>query len=163
MNKNKEVLRKAQMVIESFEENAFRVYKRSIQDVVIDASITDKEGGKMPIDTGFLRISGAASINTIPHGPDKGRARQPGEIGVLPEYSKPDIAGMLENVLIKLKPSDIFYFGWSARYAYFRELKNGFLESACQKWEDFVEKNFKEVNKGNFRGWSQHMNSKYGG
>lgn len=147
MNKNKQVLRKAQMAIESFEENAFRVYKRSIQDVVIDASKTVNEGGKMRVDTGFLRSSGTASVNSIPHGPDKGRARQPGETGVLSEYSKPDIGGMLQNILINLKPTDTFYFGWSARYAYFRELYDGFLESACQRWKDFVEKNFKEVNK----------------
>lgn len=161
--KNKKAFKELKMVLKNVREVAFKVYKQSIQDLIEEASLPQRKGGKMHVDTGFLRSSGVAAINKVPEGQAEGRRRQAGEKGVLLEYSKYDAGTTVQNALINLKPNDTFYFGWTARYALIREIYDGFLESACDKWQFFLDKNFKKVAKGNFRAWSQYMNAKYGG
>ena len=161
--KNKKAFKELKMVLKNVREVAFRVYKQSIQDLLEEACLPEKKGGRMRVDTGFLRSSGVGAINKLPEGALEGRRRRPNEIGVLSEYSKYDPGTTVQDALIKLKPSDIFYFGWTARYALIREIYDGFLESACDKWEFFINQNFKEATRGNFKAWSQYMNAKYGG
>jgi len=119
------------------------VTRIAVSSVIEDAQTVKAKGGKMRVDTGFLRASGLASLNTLPSGPSKGRKRTPTEIGVLPEYS---IFGeSLNLVLAKMKLGDTFYWGWTANYARYREIYDGFLDTALQKWQQFVDDAVKKV------------------
>lgn len=113
------------------------VLKNSIQEIARDASKPVVDGGKMPVDTGFLRKSGIGTLNEIPVGEIKGRRRLEGENGVLPEYKFND-GNFLHDVLSRMKIGDVFYFGWTAEYAEKQELYHGFLDSAVDKWVEIV-------------------------
>lgn len=129
------------------EEKILAVTKNSIQEVVEEASTPVKLGGKMRVDTGFLRSSGTASLNQLPTGESEGRKRIAGELGVLPEYSNYNTGSVLQAVLADFKLGDTFYFGWCANYAIYRETYDGFLVSACQNWSSIVDKNMRRLKK----------------
>lgn len=133
-------------IVADTKEKMFAVVKNSIQEVVQDAQTPVAKGGLMRVDTGFLRSSGIAALNEIPSGPSEGRKREPGEIGVLPEY-KYDEKGFLTSILLKMKMGDTFYFGWTAKYAEIRELFDGFMETALMRWEDIVKEQVRRLKK----------------
>ena len=120
------------------------VTKNALQDLIEDATRPVKAGGRMPVDTGFLRLSGTGAINEIPKGETKGRQRLPGEVG---EIYKSNPSGSVASVLAKLKLGDTFYYGWTARYAIYQEFKNGFLVSACAKWQNFIDNSIRKLKK----------------
>jgi hypothetical protein len=96
---------------------------------VNDAQIPVAKGGKMRVDTGFLRASGQGSLNGMPTGPSRGDPN-----GTYPYDPQPMIA-----VLGSMQLGAVFHFGWTANYAKYREAYDGFLESALQKWPQTVE------------------------
>lgn len=109
---------------------ALAVVQQSTLEVANIANTPVSEGGRMRIDTGFLRNSQSAAIGSAPSGPsDPARDPQgsPAE----------DIALVLANA----KVGDVIFIGWSANYARPREYIDGFLESAVQKWPSIVRKN----------------------
>lgn len=97
------------------------VFKTAVQDMIEDAQLPVDKGGRMRVDTGFLRNSGVAGINKIPEGSS-------------------DPANMAKVALIinKAKIGDTIYFGWTANYARYRESKDAFMRMAAQKWGRFV-------------------------
>jgi len=118
----------------------------ALSDLIQEMQTPIAKGGKMPVDTGFLRSSGAAAINELPSGPTKGRKRSPEDAvtGELPEYK---ISGdFVGPVLSRLKVGDDFCFGWTAVYARRQEIYNGFMVSAVKKWGTFVRGAVKKVN-----------------
>lgn len=121
------------------------VVKNSIKEVVQDAQTPLSKGGKIHVDTGFLRSSGQAQLNQIPSGQTEGRQRAEGELGVLPEYAVPDNADYILPTLAKMKIGDTFYFGWTARYASTREIYDGFMESAVMKWKEIVDNQIRRL------------------
>lgn len=121
------------------------VIKNSIKEVVQDAQTPLSKGGKIHVDTGFLRSSGQAQLNQIPSGQTEGRKRAEGELGVLPEYAVPDNADYILSTLAKMKIGDTFYFGWTARYALAREIYDGFMESAVMKWKEIVDNQIRRL------------------
>ena len=116
-------------VVADTEEKMLAVVKNSIQEVVEDAQTPLSKGGKIHVDTGFLRSSGQAQLNQIPVGQTEGRKRADGEVGV------------------KMKIGDVFYFGWTARYAQIREIYDGFMESAVMKWKQIVDGQIRRLKK----------------
>lgn len=104
------------------------VVRKSISDVIEDAQTPVAKGGKMRVDTGFLRSSGLASLNAPPRG--LGRGDRKGT------YTWNGEA--INSVLARIKIGDVVYFGWTANYAKYREVFDGFLESAVQKWQNHV-------------------------
>ena len=132
-------------IIANTKEKMFAVFKDSFQDLVEEASRPEKKGGKMRVDTGFLRSTGCGALNAIPQGESEGRKRLPGEIGVLSEYANYDFKSSLQSLLIEMKPEDKIYWGWSANYAKYRELYDGFIASACQNWKKYIEKNTRRL------------------
>lgn len=106
------------------------VLKKSISDLIEDAQTPTAKGGRMRVDTGFLRSSGVASLNAAPRGPGRG------------DKNKTYVweGESLNAVLANLKLGDAFYFGWSAKYARHREAYDAFLETATQKWQEYVDK-----------------------
>ncbi len=136
-------------VINSFTERTkdelLNVTKNAIQDLVNEAQTTVKDGGKMRVDTGFLRHSGAAALNVRPSGESVGRKRVDGEVGVLPEYVADKVGDDLAKTLGEMKIGDTFYYGWTAWYARYRELYDGFLISAIMNWDNNVRKHAKRA------------------
>lgn len=138
--------------VKNFTKNAEKiilaVLKNSIQEVIIEAQRPLRDGGKMHVDTGFLRHSGTASLNELPKGLIEGRERNEGEVGVLPEYNISDESSpgsFIHDVLARMTANDTFYFGWTAHYAQYRELYDGFLASASKKWSKIVENQIRRI------------------
>jgi len=125
-------------------ERLLKVARQSISDVIEEAqtpgpSVANpsvSEGGKMPIDTGFLRASGRSNIGSMPYGPNRGVKNE--------KYPSPDeykTEGTTSVNLAKLAVGDVYYFGWGAEYAPVIELRYGFLDSALQNWQAIVSRN----------------------
>ena len=117
------------------EAKMLAVMKNSVDLLIEEAQKPVVQGGKMRVDTGFLRSSGLAQIGSMPSGPSKGDPKGKYVWSV-------DQAGV---ILSKLKIGDIFYFGWTARYAKYREAYDGFVESAAQKWQSFVDESVRKI------------------
>lgn len=124
------------------EERLLAVTRAAVQDIVEEAQTPVGKGGKMRVDTGFLRASGMSGINSMPIGPDKRLVDKPGA------YPSPDRYSADSKVSINLaniKYGDTFYFGWTAEYALAREAYDGFLDSALQNWQAHVTKRANEL------------------
>lgn len=80
------------------------------------------EGGRMPVDTGFLRSSFSVSFNSMPTGPSRGA---PDGSYAAAEYTM-QLAGFTPGVTI--------YGGWTASYAGKMEHRYGFARGAAQNW-----------------------------
>lgn len=106
------------------------VAQLSLQDTVNIAQEATAKGGKMRVATGFLRASGQGSLNGMPTGPGRGDRTEPN--------SYPENSGAVVAVIGKLKLGQTFFFGWTANYAEYREIYDGFLESALQQWTRIV-------------------------
>lgn len=142
-DKNKDTVYKVEAFFANEQDKMLAVLKQSIKDMIEDANSTVAEGGRMRVDTGFLRASGVGAINEIPKGESEGRERGEGETGVIYPYKSES----LNVILPKLKVGDTFYYGWTAHYAKAREYFDGFLEGAIQKWNQIVENNIRRVKK----------------
>lgn len=119
------------------EAKMLEVVKRSVDALIEEAQTPTVKGGKMRVDTGFLRSSGQAQLGSMPSGPSQ---RNP-ESKYMWETNQTQI------VLGKLKKGDIFYFGWTAKYARYREMYDGFLDSAIQKWQSYVDQSVRKLRK----------------
>lgn len=112
------------------EKRMLALMRLSIQDVVDNANTPVAKGGRMRVDTGFLRASGAGSVEGMPTGPERGDKKEKNA------YSYND--GAVIAVLGKMKLGQTFYYGWTAAYARYRELYDGFLEGAIIHWDKIV-------------------------
>lgn len=114
-------------LLDRYERQMTYVAKDATQSVVMEAQRERNQGGRLPVRTGFLRSSIAAAIGTLPAGPIKGD----------PNRRYP--AGSIGAQLVRWRPEDApFYVGWSAIYARKMEYRYGFLRSATQRWDTFV-------------------------
>lgn len=124
-----------------YEAKLKRVFGASVQELAEIANEPVAKGGRMRVDTGFLRSSLKGQLNAMPSGasePTKGQI-----------YSKTDsLDGAQESSLLaellKWRAGDKFYLGWSANYARFREYKDGFVRYAAQRWKIIVDENAKK-------------------
>lgn len=119
------------------EQKMLIVVRESISAVVEEAQKPVAVGGKMRVKTGFLRATGLAQIGSVPSGPSKSASTinynwEGNQLGI---------------TLAKLKIGDTFYFGWTANYAKYREAYDGFLESAVQKWQSYVDESIRRFKK----------------
>jgi hypothetical protein len=116
-------------IVSTSEKRLNALMRESLSRVIDDMQTPTAKGGRMHVDTGFLRASGQASLNGMPTGP--GRGDREGAYVYSPENTI--------NVSIgQLKLGSTFFFGWTANYAQYRELYDGFLETALQKWPAIV-------------------------
>ncbi|CAD7023157.1 hypothetical protein REJC140_00112 [Pseudorhizobium endolithicum] len=119
------------------------VFKESVQEVVEEMQKPVAQGGRMRIDTGFLRASLMASTAAMPR---INPGAQPSEGG---SYSAD--FGQIEAVIAGADVKDTLYFGYTAAYAGFREFgSNGqppdaFVRSAAQQWQGIVERQAAEL------------------
>jgi len=108
------------------QEKIEAVVKQSAQEVFSIAQTPKAQGGRMPVDTGFLRNSLIASLNgsTVGGGAD---------------------AYVLAVAGAEL--GDTIFAGWTASYARFMEYgtsktpANFFMLSAAQQWQAIVARN----------------------
>lgn len=106
----------------------------SIQDVTEMTQTPVAKGGRMRVKTGFLRASARASKQGFPSGPSE---RPAGAADNSFVYEGAAVVAVLSD----MKLGDTFYFGWTANYAAAREMRDGFLETATQNWQQFVNTN----------------------
>lgn len=93
------------------------------------------KGGKMRVDTGFLRASGQISFNGMPTGPIRGEADK--------KYKYE--ATLTTTEIAKWAIGKTLFFGWTAEYAKYREAYDGFLESAIMRWQEIVNRNTEKL------------------
>lgn len=105
--------------------------RASIQDVVINMQTPVGKGGRMRVDTGFLRASGQSSLNGMPSGPTRPpEGTLPGSLDWQPNQVNVTLGNMQLGA--------VFHFGWTANYARYRELYDGFMEGSLQNWGRIV-------------------------
>lgn len=125
------------------EENLIEVTRYAVGDLINEAQTPRGEkGGKMPVDTGFLRASGLSNLNSLPAGPSQKVLTTP------LAYPSPDdytVTGKVTVDLARLTINDKFYFGWTAEYANAMEVRYGFVGSAVQNWQSHVTKRAEEL------------------
>ena len=112
------------------EERLLSVVQTALLDTINESQTITKEGGRMRFKTGFLRRSGAAALNIIPSGESRGDKTK--------TYTWD--GDSVVKVIKQMKIGDVFYFGWTAHYARYREAFDGFLEGAVQNWQMNVNK-----------------------
>lgn len=108
--------------------------KTAVDAIVEDAQTPVAKGGRMRVDTGFLRNSIAAAVGSMPSGPSDPRAdaQGRGEVGLVVE---------------QWSVRDPLYVGWTANYAVYREAYDGFMEGALQNWAKHVSSAVQEAAK----------------
>ena len=106
------------------ERLSMAVLQQATQAVINEANTPVAKGGRMRVDTGFLRNSLKANIGSMPSG-----ASSPGN------WSDAEVV----LTLTRMQPGQVFYAGWIANYARPREHYDGFLRMAAQKWQDQVD------------------------
>lgn len=109
--------------------------RETIKRTVDIAQTPTAKGGKMRVDTGFLRASGQLSLSGLPTGPVRGDPDQ--------KYQLND--NTVTITLANYKLGDTLYFGWTANYAIYREAYDGFLESAIQMFPQTAAKVTAEI------------------
>ena len=139
-DRNYDFTTKIDEIVVNTQARLLAVVRTAISNVVDDAQTPVAKGGKMRVDTGFLRSTGLADVGKVPIGPsvspDHATTQYPRR-GKAQSYT---YDGQFLNIaLSKMKIGDTFYFGWTANYAKYREAYDGFLESALQKWQTHVD------------------------
>jgi len=109
------------------------IRNESVKRVIQKAQLSDDKGGRMRVDTGFLRSSGQLSLNGMPTGPIR-----PSEDAVKndPRYDF-DVSPVV-LILAGASLDNTLFFGWTANYAKYREWHDGFLRLAVQQWPTIV-------------------------
>lgn len=110
------------------------VMQQSLHNATEEMQKPVAKGGKMRVDTGFLRASGRASLNGMPSGP----SRKPDD-ATKGQFDDDKIVTSAVAVIGQMKFGMPLWFGWTANYAKYRELHDGFLESTLQKWQNIVD------------------------
>ncbi|WP_354345048.1 HK97 gp10 family phage protein [Phyllobacterium ifriqiyense] len=119
------------------------VFKESVQEVVSEMQTPIGAGGRMRVDTGFLRASLMASTAAMP---SINPSKEPTAGGSY-SYDQGDI----EAVILGADVADTLYFGYTASYAAHREygvegqVPDAFVRSAAQRWNTIVEAKAKEL------------------
>ncbi|MCX8282479.1 HK97 gp10 family phage protein [Phyllobacterium sp. 0TCS1.6C] len=119
------------------------VFKESVQEVVEEMQRPVAQGGRLRVDTGFLRASLMASTAAMP----SINSRKSPVDGASYSYD----GGQIEAVILGADINDTLFFGYTAAYAGHREYgSNGqapdaFVRSAAQRWDTIVENKAREL------------------
>jgi hypothetical protein len=116
------------------------VRNRSISLLTNAAQLPVAKGGRMRVDTGFLRASGQMSLNGMPSGPVRGD-----DAAKKFEYDNGQQITPVNLILVQASLGTDIFFGWTANYARYRESKDAFLRMAVQRWPEFVAQAVREA------------------
>lgn len=122
------------------------VFKEATQEVVEEMQKPTEQGGRMRVDTGFLRASLLASTAAMPSiVPGKNPAPGSGSNSYTTSF------GQVEAVIAGADIGDTLYFGYTAAYAGHREYgsngqaADGFVRLAAQNWPIIVDRKAAEL------------------
>lgn len=123
------------------------VVQESTQDLINETQKPKGKGGKMPLDTGFLRASGRLSLTGVPTGPTRPATKAAPKIKGLRGAAKRSHEAKRARSNVSADSVSVggvelggsIYWGWTAIYARRQELKNGFLSSNLRNWQKFVD------------------------
>ncbi|MCO5962360.1 HK97 gp10 family phage protein [Sinorhizobium meliloti] len=119
------------------------IFKEATQEVVEEMQRPVGQGGRMRVDTGFLRASLLASSTAMP-------AITASAMPVTGRTYAPDF-GQIEAVIAGADIGDTLYFGYTAAYAGYREYgangqaADGFVRLAAQNWPIIVDRKAAEL------------------
>ncbi len=119
------------------------VFKEASQELASRAQATRAEGGRMRVDTGFLRASLMASTASMP--PIRASAMP------VPGQTYAYDAGAIEAVIAGADLGDTIYLGYTAAYAAHREYgargqgPDAFVRTAAQQWPQIVDEKAAEL------------------
>lgn len=123
------------------------VLQASVQEVIEEALKPEEEGGRIPVDTGFLRNSLVSELNGTTSWPVTHPPKSGGYEGGSPSYAL---------TVAEMEPGDIARFAFTAAYAArmeygfvgedskgrtFNQQGRHFAESAAAQWPAIVERN----------------------
>lgn len=111
--------------VDKYLDNMDTVYQMSVSDTVAIAQTPTSKGGRMRVDTGFLRGSLVGELR--------------GSTSTFPDGDGYDL------LIARAKAGDPMTFGWTADYALPREFKDFFARGAAQQWQRIAEKNARLV------------------
>lgn len=141
MPRKKKYTGQAKAVVEKFVEKSEKrleaVAKQSFQDLVRQVNLPVAKGGRMRVDTGFLRASGQASLTGMPTGP----SRKPTSTEPQTYDDGTPVPDTVILTIAKFKLGGRFWFGWTANYARYREAHDAFLRLGVQNWQKIVDNN----------------------
>ena len=127
-------------IVVNTEKRMNLVMQQSLLNAINEMQVPVAKGGKMRVDTGFLRASGQSSLNGAPTGPSifpKEHEHLRGQhLGTLDTFKIADT----EVTIGKMKFGSTFFWGWTANYAKYREAYDGFMYSVIQNWQQIVNK-----------------------
>lgn len=118
------------------QDRMLRVAKTATLAVIEDAQRPVAKGGRMRVDTGFLRASGQVSLTGMPVGPSRATDTV---------FDNPDDDPNVILTIGRAQLGDTIWFGWTANYAIYREAHDGFLGIAVQKWQELVDAAVRKV------------------
>lgn len=119
------------------------IFKESVQELVSAVQKPLAAGGRMRVDTGFLRASLLASTAAMP---PINRAAKPAEGG-----SYPFTGSEISAVIAGSELGDTIYLGYTASYAAYREYgargqaPDAFVRTAAQRWPTIVDQKVAEL------------------
>ena len=108
------------------ENRMLAVFKESAQDVLEEAQTPVAKGGRMPVDTSFLRNSLVSGLNG--------------------SFSNSGPESYVATI-VELELGDVAKFGWTAEYAEHQEYGTKYMTgkfyagSAVARWPEFVKRN----------------------
>ena len=119
-------------IVANTEARMLLVMKQSLINAINEMQTPVAKGGKMRVDTGFLRASGQASLNGMPAGTTrKPNDAKPGEF----DFD----SGLAETTIGGMEFGAVLFWGWTANYARYREAYDGFLHATIQNWQKIVD------------------------
>ena len=118
------------------------VARESVQDVIEIAQTPTGDGGRMRIDTGFLRASIQAALHAMPSGPTlpkKGAKKG--------EYTRQAAGEPVAVALLRWDPNtnDRLFVGWTADYARARDAHDSYLTGAVELGDQIVKRAAKKA------------------
>lgn len=122
-------------IFELTDERLTALVRQTTQDMVNGANTAIAKGGRMRVDTGFLRASGKMSLTGVPSGMTRGSSDK--------KYRLRESTVITSLANFKLGQS--IYYGWTADYAEIRELKDGFLETELQNFTRYANANMRKL------------------
>lgn len=130
-------------IVANTEKRMLMVMKQSLINAINEMQTPVAKGGKMRVDTGFLRASGQASLNGMPSGPD-----QKPKDAKKHEYDDGEKKyPQTEATIGQMQFGSTLFWGWSANYARYREAYDGFMYSTVQNWQKIVDNVIAEAKK----------------
>lgn len=107
------------------------VARFAIEALAEEAQKPRPRGGRLPVDTGFLRASFASAIGQMPSGPS-----MPGGAVDFTDWD----GDALTLTLANMRPGDTVFLGWTAKYARKMEERYAYMKGAAAGWQGFVDR-----------------------